>query len=179
MARTFRAFLLPSEQGDVPFILEEARQSARMWPAVLLTEGERSFNAPLHDSLEAVGPQSTPLLSMRIGCGVWSSWYGYSGGGATEDKIWVDRSTGSVLREEGYREGNLEFSIEYGDFEQLLDGKRVPRHVRVRLLGGPRPWSFDMRFSTHGGKIWLLRELIEHQGEREVARAWVSDVQAE
>ena len=179
MPRIFRAFLLPGERGDVPFLLEEGQQSARMWPGVLITEGEHAFNAALHESLEDIGPQSTRVLSMRIGCGVWGSWYGYSGGGATEDKIWVDRSTGSVLREEGYRDGNLQFTIEYGGYEKLLDGKNVPLHIIVRLLRSTEPWSFDMRFSTHGGRIWLLRELTEYGGEKEVAWAWLSEVEVE
>jgi len=178
-ARTFRAFLLPGQDGGLPFLLEEGHESAQMLPRVLITEGKHVRNEALHESLKDILPKPARILAMRIGCGVWGSWYGYSGGGATEDRIWVDRSAGTVLREEGYHDGNLRFTIEYGDFEQLPDGKSAPQHVIVRLLDGKKPWSFDMRFSTHGGKIWLLRELTEYQGKKEVARAWISDVEAE
>jgi hypothetical protein len=178
-ARTFRAFLLPGQDGVIPFLLEEGHESAQMLPRVLITEGKHVRNEALQESLKDILPKPTRILAMRIGCGVWGSWYGYSGGGATEDKMWVDRSTGIVLREEGYHDGDLRFTVEYGDFEQLPDGKNAPLHVIIQLLGGKKPWSFDMRFSTHGGKIWLLRELTEYQGKKEVARAWISDVEVE
>ena len=66
---------------------------------------------------------------MRVGCGVWGSWYGYSGGWADVDQIWVQKATGRVMREEGFWQGKCRFAVHYGDFESLAGGQEVPRRV--------------------------------------------------
>ena len=177
--RTFRAFLLQSNEGEIPFLLEDKHRSSQIHPQVLLTEGKNEYNEQLYESFKEILPEPERFLAMRVGCGVWGSWYGYSGGGATEDKIWVDRSSGIVLREEGYRDDQLHFAIEYSDYETLSNGKSAPRHIKVQLLNREKPWIFDMRFSIHDGKIHLLRELTEYRGEEEVAKAWITNVQVE
>ncbi len=34
-----------------------------------------------------------------------------------------------------------------------------------------------MKFSTHGGEVWLLSELSEYSGDKKSAEAWITDVE--
>jgi len=109
---------------------------------------------------------------MRVGCGIWGMWYGYSGGGAQVDQVWVDKATGMVLREEGYRRDACEFTVEYGDFEAAGEGALAPAHVMVTLLGDDDdlyPWMFDLRLAVVDEAAWLLQSLEEFQGGNKLA----------
>jgi hypothetical protein len=117
---------------------------------------------------------------MRVGCGIWGSWYGYSGGGAEADQLWVDKATGMVLREEGFAKGKCRFTVEYGDFQPVPAGGSAPGRVLVTLLGSGEPWIFDMRFAVVNNAAWLLSSLTESSGGRErVVVAETSDAIAE
>lgn len=90
-------------------------------------------------------------------------WYGYSGAGAQVDQIWVDKATGLVLREGGFRDGVCVFTVDYSDFMALSTGQQAPGRVVITLLyqWDHYPWVFDMRFTTVGGKTWLLERLTQ------------------
>jgi len=148
---------------------------------LILGEGERLLDEALFRELKAKTPW---YLRMEVGCGIWGTWYGYQGNVAEIDQVWIDKETGSVLREEGFSaEGKCEFIFEYGDWEVLPVGGRAPRHVMVTLApsstGGLGVWKFDMRFTTLGGKAWLLDQLAQSFGSEGVSvTARVSDVSA-
>ena len=149
-------------------------------PKLGLGEGEQAFDEATYQKLKAQSSAPKPVLPMRVGCGVFGTWYGYSGGGADMDQLWVDKATGRVLREEGFYGGEPRFVVTYGDFAAIAGGGQVPRHIVVTLLGKSSdktyPWVFDMKFQIVAGKTWLLKELKESQGEQQnVATATVSD----
>ena len=67
-------------------------------PKLGLGEGEPVFNEKLYRQLKGNSSGPTLLLpSDRVGCGIFGSWYGYSGGGAEVDQIWVEKASGRVL----------------------------------------------------------------------------------
>ena len=108
---------------------------------------------------------------MRVGCGVFGSWYGYSGGGAEVDQIWIEKATGRVLREEGYYGTRPAWTANYHGIERTADDGQVPREIVVRLLsnGPQQTWVFRMHFQLLQGKTWLLQDLTEFQGEEKDA----------
>lgn len=143
-----------------------------------LGEGKSIFDAELYKKLQAETPAPQRMLPMRIGCGIWGIWYGYSGGGVDVDQVWIDPATGFVLREEGFSKGQCQFIAQYSDFHRFPDGGGAPQRAVVSLL--PREptdaWVFDMRFAIIGGKAWLLKDLAESQGARKaVATAKISN----
>jgi beta-lactamase regulating signal transducer with metallopeptidase domain len=146
---------------------------------LILGEGEQIFDEALFREVKAKTPWR---LRSEVGCGIWELWYGYSGRSSAEiDQVWIDKETGGVLREEGFTaQGQCRFVFEYGDWEVLPAGGRAPRHVMVTLperVAGRRDWKFDMRFTTLGGKAWLLDHLTDSLGSEGVsATARVSDV---
>ena len=148
-----------------------------------LGEGQQVFDEALYQQLKADKPAPERWLGMQVGCGIWGMWYGYSSGGAQVDQVWVDKATGMVLREEGYRQGACSFTVEYGDLEQAGEGALAPAHVVVTLLGDDAelyPWVFDMRFTVVDGAAWLLQSLEEFQGGQKLAAtAEVFDAAAE
>ncbi len=178
-ADTYTAFMLECQDGKRPFIALDGFQRVSILPAVILEEGDIQMKETVLDSLGAVARKPDRYIAMRVGCGVWRSWYGYSGGGAETDHVWVDAVTGVVLREEGFSRGKRRFRVEYGDFEEFADGRLMPQRVVVSLFSeeGSQPWVFDMTFSSHNAKIWLLQELTELSEGKPVAKAWVSDVE--
>jgi len=140
-----------------------------MTPRLTLGAGERIFDNALYEELKAEMPTPDRILAMRVGCGVWDLWYGYSGGNALVDQIWVDKATGLVLREEGFYDGVCRFTVDYSDFMALSTGQQAPGRVVIALLGHWHrdPWVFDMRFTTAGGKTWLLERLTQPSREEE------------
>jgi beta-lactamase regulating signal transducer with metallopeptidase domain len=147
-----------------------------------LGEGERLLDEALFREVKAKTPWRFPT---EVGCGIWGTWYGYSGGGGSAeiDQVWIDKETGGVLREEGFTaKGVCRFVYEYDDWEVLPVGGIAPRHVMVTLpehVAGRRDWKFDMRFTTLEGKAWLLDHLTDSCGSEGVsATARVSDVSA-
>ncbi len=150
-------------------------------PKLGLGEGEQTFDEKLYQKLKAESNEPELLLPIRVGCGVFGSWYGYSGGGVDVDQVWVEKATGRILREEGFYRAKPCFVATYGGFEKTSDGGQVPRQIVVRLLSNPSdnlyPWVFQMEFQLLDGKVWLLKELKESQGERRnVAIAAVTHV---
>jgi hypothetical protein len=152
-------------------------------PDLFLGEGERMMNEAYYRELKARNPGPKLTLPMRVACGIWDRWYGFRDSHADLDQVWIDKETGDVLREEGFLEGRCEFVIEYGDWEALPDGGRAPTHVTVSL---PPSYpdthgvaEFDMRFTTLGGKAWILDHLAESFDAAGVSvTATVSDVNA-
>ena len=121
-------------------------------------------------------------LTMRVGCGIWTTWYGYWGRGADVDQVWIEQANGLVRREQGYLSGVCQFTADYGDFEEISGGKQVPRRVVVRLPGeeGHDPRVFDMRFQTLNGRVWLLEHLSEFSdGNKVIAAAELSGATAD
>ena len=149
----------------------------RATPILELCEGKPIFDEALYQRLKTLAV-SEHFFPIRVGCGIWGSWYGYSGGGVDVDQVWVEKRTGVVLREEGFARGKSRFSVAYDNFERLSDGEQVPSHVVVTLFGDDSvyPWVFDMQFSVLAGKGWLLKELKESQGAQETVAAHVSGV---
>jgi hypothetical protein len=150
--------LLEGEAGGTP-------------PTLSLGEGVQTFDEKLYQKLKAASKEPERFLPMRVGCGVFGCWYGYSGGGVDVDQFWVDKATGRILREEGFRQGEPQFVVAYGDFEKTSDNGQVPRRIVVRLLSNPSddtyPWVFQMDFQLLDGKAWLLKELKESQGQQQ------------
>ena len=173
----------PDFEGDRPITLTQfAGGRGNMTPKLTLGEGEEIFDEELLEKLKAEEPKPQPFLAMRVGCGIWRSWYGYSGGGARVDQIWVDKATGMILREEGFTEGKARFTVEYSDFEQLADGPQVPHHVVISLTGTKdyHPWVFDARFAVIDDAAWVLESLEEFQrGDELTVTAEVYDAIAE
>lgn len=128
---------------------------------------------------QAEEPQA--FAPMRVGCGIYGSWFGYTGSGATEDILTVDKATGSVLREEGLYEDQPRFTVDYSEFEALPEGGRAPLHVVLTLSPGTADeWSFDMRFTTVGGLAYLMESVTETQaGRGAVVFAETADATAE
>lgn len=176
--QTVRALLLRTNDGNLPVLLYGQR-APDLRPQLLLSEGDSVVDEGLAECLRDSVEKPVRCLAMRIGCGIGHLWYGYSGGGASTDKIWVDRETGAILREEGTSDSGTSFKTEYSDFETSGD-KQVPLRIVVHLpdVGGMK-WDFDMTFSTHGGKTWLLKELCEYHNGNEAAKAWITDVSIE
>ena len=100
-----------------------------MTPKLGLGEGKQVFDPQRYQELKS-DPSALPL-PMRVGCGIWGSWYGYSGGGADVDQIWVQKATGRVMCEEGFWQGKCRFAVHYSNFESLAGGQEVPRRVIV------------------------------------------------
>jgi len=176
--QTYTALMLECRDEKRPLIVVDGYGYVRILPRAILEEGGRQLDEALFSALKAVSRKPEPYLAMRVGCGVWGCWYGYSGGGAEVEEVWIDKTAGLVLREEGFWDGNCRFTIEYGDFGELAGGKLAPRHVAISLFSEERshPWVFDMTFAIHDGTAWLLQRLTEFRDGRPVARAWVSDV---
>jgi beta-lactamase regulating signal transducer with metallopeptidase domain len=139
-------------------------------------EGERVRDDEELERLKQEEAKPRQWLPCSVGCGISGTSYGLSGNRLDSDRVWIDKATGLVIREEGWREGELQSVVEYEDYEKLLSGREVPLHVRVTLpetkedendlwvkknMGNLKPWVFDMRFSTYGGKTWLLDQLME------------------
>ena len=140
-------------------------------PKLGLGEGEQIFDEALFQKLKAESKEPEIFLPMRVGCGIFGSWYGYSGGGADVDQLWVDKATGRILREEGFYKAEPRFVVDYGGFEPISDNGQTPRQITVRLLSAQPdktyPWVLQMEFQLLDGKAWLLKELKESQGERQ------------
>ncbi len=126
-------------------------------------------------------PKTPWYFHTEVGCGIWGTWYGYQSNIVEIDQVWVDKATNNVLREEGFREGKLQFVFEYGDWETLTVGS-APRHVMVTLSSsGQGPWTIDMKFTTLGGKTWMLDNMTNTlvlDSKVITATAKVSDVSA-
>jgi hypothetical protein len=153
---------------------------------LVLGEGERAVDEAEYERLKNETPEPRLFLPLRIGCGVWRSWYGYMGSSMDIDRVWMDKTTGVLIREEGYRDGELHYLAEYGDYEELPSGSLVPKHVKVTLpktgfdKSGSHPWVFDMKFSTHAGKTWIMDEITNRSAkENSEVTARVSDVVVE
>ena len=174
----YTAFILQCRDQKRPQIAVENYRHVSVLPRVILEEGDSQFSEALYDALKTASWKPERYLAMRVGCGVWGCWYGYSGGGAEADQVCIDKLTGVVLREEGLRDGKRRFTVEYGEFEELADGKLVPQHVVISLYSEeqPHPWVFDMTFGTYDGSVWLLKKLAEFQGGKLSVTAWTSDV---
>lgn len=172
----------PAFAGESPIRLTQfAGGVNNMTPGLTLGEGEKVLDEQYLKQLQADTPRPESCLAMRLGCGIWGCWYGYTGSGATVDQVWFDRSSHLPLREEGFAKGTLRFVIEYSDFQQLPEGWTVPRHVVVTLAGNeaPYPWVFDMTFKPEAG-AWLLEKLSEYsQGTKLTTTAAVTDVVAQ
>jgi hypothetical protein len=137
------------------------------------------------------GPDNLQRLGLTCGSTIGTRSAGNSTA-ADVDQVWVEKMTGRLLREEGFREGKCCFTIQYGDYQRISDTAAVPRHV-VATMFDPSPEStstggrnrremypdvYDMQFAMHGGKVWLLERLTRYAGEnrRPVATATVRDV---
>ncbi len=140
-SKDIRAVLLPGQDRSFPLLMDVRGDTVSLLPQVLLTEGDRVSNPHLLEAFKKVLTKPQRPIAMRVGCGIWGTWYGYSGGGAERVKIWTDRESGVVLREEGYRDDALRFTIEHDEFQATADGRRVPQHVVVRLLTAIHPGS--------------------------------------
>ena len=153
---------------------------------MVLGEGERILDEAEYERLKSEKPEPPLLLTIRVGCGIWGSWYGYTGSTIEVDRVWMEKATGAVLREEGSRDGAVQYSVEYGEHEKMPSGGLAPMRVKITFLKRPsdrgdlRPWVFDMKFATHGGKAWLLDELTESSAVTNVpATARVTNVRVE
>ena len=137
-----------------------------MTDKLTLGEGPGVVDEALFEHLKE--KQLKSRLSIRVGCGIFRTWYGSYGSSVDIDQIWVEKETGLVLKEEGFSEGKCCFTVNYEDYEKT-DNKYFPKHIVVTLyqmanlsgMEGIYPWIFDMRFNIHQGKVWLLKELTE------------------
>jgi hypothetical protein len=140
---------------------------------------------------EAAEPSSLPpdsYLRINFGCGLYNVQYGGGNDAADLDQVWVENGTNRPLREEGFICGQCRFLIEYGDYEKVSDRSAVPRHIVLTMFRVPSdppdppgweniyPWAFDMEFTLHGGKVWLLKRLTETQNGKICATAGIRDV---
>ncbi len=173
----YRAVLIKTPDGEVPMIVHRTGE-VHLIPGAILTEGEAVTNPQLLEAFKTVIPKPERGLPMRFGCGVWHLWYGYMGGGAREEKIWIDPDSGAVLREEGYGDGKRQFMIDYGEFDRTAEGKEFPRQVTIVYEGLEKqpPWRCELNFEMHGGKAWMMRNLKLYQGKKLAAEAWTEDV---
>ena len=150
-----------------------------MTKKLMLGEGPDFFDKELFEKLKEEEAKPRRYLPMRVGCGIWGCWYGYSGGGADIDQVWIEKSTGLVLKEEGFREGECCFTIDYGDYEKVANEKKFPKHITITLYGKRDyyPWIFDMRFDIYKERVWLLNELTEKKSNTRIdAKAQAKNV---
>ena len=117
-------------------------------PKLGLGEGERIFDEKLYQELKVKSKEPELVLPMRVGCGVFGYWHGYSGGGAEVDQIWMDKATGRVLREEGFQKDKPSFTVVYSHFQPTHDKGQVP--VRSSSLS----WRIRPTRSTLGCSTW-------------------------
>jgi beta-lactamase regulating signal transducer with metallopeptidase domain len=125
--------------------------------------------------------ETKDYMPIQVGCGIYSTWYGSGGQAAGVDQVWVDKTTGRILREEAFYKDKPTFVTTYSDYQKTSDGGQVPGRIVVRLLKEKMPevfpWVFDMKFQLVDQKVWLLKELYESQGTRgKMATARVTDV---
>ena len=55
-------------------------------PKLGLGEGEQILDRALYQKLKTKSKEPELILPMRVGCGVFGYWHGYSGGGADVDQ---------------------------------------------------------------------------------------------
>ena len=103
-------------------------------PKLGLGEGEPVFNEKLYRELKGNSSGPTLPLPIRVGCGIFGSWYGYSGGGAEVDQIWVEKASGRVLREEGFYQGEPRFVSPTAPSRKPPTTARSPARSRATVL---------------------------------------------
>lgn len=172
----YRAIRFETREGMRPFIALRTGQKIEILPSVILKEGPKRMHEGIRESLAEFTPRPERSLAMRIGCGIWGTWFGYYGGGVESDRIWVDAESGAVVREEGYSKNELRFRIQYRGYETRDDEKQSPTRITVSLFDGENkpPWVFDMTFDSRQGQVWLLKELTQRRGDEVTAKASVT-----